>query len=80
MSKTLVTNWKSIWKFWSVQLNALGILILAFGDAITQAWMHIPANLVGQVPHTQSIALIVFGLGIIARILNQEKTDEKDNS
>lgn len=73
----LIRNWKSVWKFWSVQLNALGIMILAFADVLNQAATAMAPSLVNKLPHAQSIAIVVFGLGIVARLINQEKRDGK---
>lgn len=75
----LVNNWKSMWKFWSVQLSALGILILAFADILNQAAAAMPVALLHKLPHAQSIAIVVFGLGIIARLINQDKPDDQKN-
>lgn len=74
----LINNWKSIWKFWSVQLNALGIMILAFADLLNQAAAYMAPSLIGQLPHAQTVAILVFGAGLIARIVNQESKNDKE--
>lgn len=76
----LINNWKSMWKFWSIQLNALGILILSFAEIINQAWVALPPTLSSKMPHAQSIAIVVFGLGILARLINQDKSNVEEKS
>lgn len=73
----LVTDWKKAWKFWSVQLNALGIVILSFSDVINQAYTALPPSLASHVPHAKTVAIVVFGLGIISRILTQGDKNEE---
>lgn len=68
----LINEWKQSWKFWSVQLNTLGIFLLAASDAIAQAWSMLPPSLASNVPNAKWIAMAVFVLGLIARLIPQE--------
>ena len=75
---SLIAEWKSSWKLWSVQINALGLMLMTFGVFIRDAIDWMPSSLVGRLPHAETIGIIFFGLGLIARILRQERKDDND--
>lgn len=74
---TLISGWKKAWKFWSVQLSAIGMGVLAFSDVILQVWGSLPPSLSMHMPHPKTTAIVLFGLGMIARIIQQGATDEQ---
>lgn len=74
----IINNWRKGWKFWSVQLSALGVLILSLPDVILQAWVALPSNLVDHLPHKQSVALSLFILSIAVRFIQQEPADDPE--
>ena len=73
----LVDNWKQAWRWWSVRLAAFGAagagLILAAPEAVLHAWTMLPAELqVGLAEYRTQIALAVFVVAVIARLIKQD--------
>jgi hypothetical protein len=69
----LVDEWKGSWKLWSVQINALGLAMMAFGEMLRGYWFQIPDWLLNRIPHAETIGVILFALGLVARLLKQKK-------
>lgn len=65
----LIKNWKSAYKFISMQAMALS-LILQLG------WDSLPESLKQEIPHKDKIAIVLLVLGILGRIKKQ-KSDER---
>lgn len=64
----LITGWKKSLKFWSVQLNTIGLAISAsYGAMYEQLKETIPPAYMG------GITAAVFLLAIAARLISQEK-------
>lgn len=76
----LVDDWKSSWKFASVQWSALGILMVTVSDVVHQTWVQIPPEVQDKIPHSSSIALVLFGLTMIGRILQIKPKELEDGS
>lgn len=74
----LVEEWKDLWKHWSVQLNALGLVLMALGEFLRDGWSIMPASLAQRIPHAETIGLLLFGLALIARFLKQGKKSHGD--
>ena len=76
--KFLIENWKESWKWFSVQLAALGAaisgLLIAFPDAVLQALALLPKNLLAELDeYKATIALVLFISAIVARLIKQKK-------
>lgn len=76
--KFLIENWKESWKWFSVQLAALGAaisgLLIVFPDAVLQALALLPKNLLAELDkYKATIALVLFISAILARLINQKK-------
>lgn len=67
----LVDEWKGSWKLWSVQINALGLLLMGLGEALRESWTQLPSDLATKIPHSETIGMVMFGLGLVARVLKQ---------
>lgn len=61
----LIDEWKKAHKLWSVRLSALGV-------AIMTAWPMIPPELRAILPYQQHIAMAMFALVIVSRMVAQE--------
>lgn len=64
----LIEDWKTAWKFWSVQLVTLGVIAQT-------VWAALPSESRALIPSAEWIGI---GLGIaalIARLFTQEKKD-----
>lgn len=72
---TLVEDWKQSWKFASIRFNIAGFLLMLV-DVIGATWVGLPSSIQDKIPHASTIAMVLFGLGAIGRILKtQEKQD-----
>ena len=72
----LIPDWKRAWKFASIQISSLGVLIMGFLELVNQAWISLPPSVVSQFPHAQTIALTLFGLGIVGRLFKLKDKDD----
>jgi len=74
----LVEDWRKYWRFWSVQLAAVGTVItgifVAFPDAALSAWAILPHELKSSIPpqYMPLIGVVVFALSIVARLVKQK--------
>lgn len=77
----LVDEWPRAWRWWSIQLNALGnmllVALLSFPDLAQQLWLALPPQVMDLLP--ERIAYWVPVLILIAsggaRLVQQEKKD-----
>jgi len=74
----LVPHWRKSWKWASVQWSTIGILVLSIIDVLQETLISISPDLIKHIPHGSSIAMIVFGLSIVGRIIRL-KPKENDN-
>ena len=72
----LIPDWKRAWKFASFQISTLGVILMALVEFVNQAWISLPPSVVSQIPHTQTIALALFGLGIVGRLFKLKDKDD----
>lgn len=73
LKKTMIAEWKGSWKLWSVQINALGLALMTFGQFMKDSWDQLPPSLAAHIPNAETIGIIIFGLGLVARLLKQAK-------
>lgn len=71
ISDYLIHEWQHAWKLWSVQLNAIGLGLMVFGEVMRDSWSVLPPSLADKIPHAEVIGMVVFALGIIARLTKQ---------
>jgi hypothetical protein len=69
----LIDEWKSAWRFASVQIQAAGLVIMGVSQALGETWNQMPPNLQQLLPHANTIAMVLFGLGLIGRILTKRE-------
>ena len=81
MTKTIapIDNWKSAWKFASVQSSALGILLMVIAENAGAVWTSIPPEVQVMIPHSSQIAAGVFALAAVGRLFKlKDKPDGID--
>jgi len=69
----LVSGWRSAWKLWSVQLNALGLVLIGVAELLQQGIVALPPALLDKLPYASTIATVCFVLGLVARLIRQDK-------
>ena len=72
MKLKLIPDWKSAWRLWSVQLNAIGLFLMGVIEILRDSVGMIPPSLAHLLPHAQFVALGFFVVGLIARLLKQK--------
>lgn len=77
----LISDWKKAWKFPSVWLTALGIVLSSAVEIISTAWKMLPPHLAAKLPGSTSVAIVFMGLALIGRILSfgDDKIDGENN-
>ena len=77
----LIPDWRRSWRFWSVRLNILGLLLLV-GEQALPLWGMVPAESRGLLPRAVVVVLplILFALATAARVIRQEKLDAQPKS
>lgn len=75
-SITPIEDWRSAWKFASVQLSTLGLFLMVIADNASSIWTSIPPEVAVLIPHSPQIAATVFALGAVGRVF---KLKEKDS-
>jgi len=75
----MIYNWRKAWKFWSLQLQAVGLAALAFPEVLLDAWQYLPDNIKAMLPdeYASVVGLTLIAAGMIARLIKQEKVHEK---
>lgn len=68
----LVTDWKRAWRWSSVRLSALGAILMGAAEVAGSSWSALPPDVRDAIPHAQTIALVLFVLVPVARILKRE--------
>jgi hypothetical protein len=73
----VIPEWRRAWRFWSVRLNALGLVLLAAEQALP-LWGLVPAEARAVLPRWLGLGLplLCFVLATAARIVRQEKLNE----
>ena len=76
---TVIPEWKRAWRFASIRLSMLGVFIMTLSEILGATWSGLPPSLQDKIPHASTIALVLFALSIIGRVLKtQEKQDDPD--
>ena len=73
-----VSNWKRAWKFASVQLPVLGLLLMTMADFVQQSWAQLPPQFKKDIPHATTIAMIMFALSLVGRLFTLTRKEPSD--
>lgn len=74
----LIPNWKRAWKFASVQLPVLGLILMSVSDFVQQSWASLPPQFQKDIPHATTIAMIMFALSLVGRLVTLTQKDNAD--
>lgn len=80
----LVDDWRRAWRWWSVQLGAIGnallIVLLSMPDLAREAWVELPPELRAMLPERVAywvpVALLLASM--IARVIQQGEKENGD--
>lgn len=64
----LIPNWKEAWKFASMRLSGLGVILMSVFEAVHQGWIALPSQVEERIPNAALIALVIYILVMIGRI------------
>lgn len=80
MKAQLVPDWRNWWRWWSIRLVALGVILEVFADAIPSALMAITPALAGHISpeHLQFLSYAALIAGIAARVIKQPALENRD--
>lgn len=68
LAARLIADARQAWRYWSVQISALGM-------ALSAAWVALPADTRAAIPGAQWIGLALFALIALSRIVQQGPRD-----
>lgn len=72
---SLIPDWKQAWRYASMRINAAGLFLMGAAEVLSQSWVSVPPSLQAKLPHAPTVAMALFGLGLIGRILKKEPKD-----
>lgn len=81
----LIEQWRSFWRMWSLRFTALGTALLGWitvsPDVITSAWNSLPDEIKAYIPqeYLMYVTLTLFVLGMVSRLIKQEKLPTPDD-
>lgn len=64
----LIDDWKTSYKFASVQWSVIGLSLMGLVEAVNQAWISLPPEVVDKIPNSPTIAAVLYGLVIVGRV------------
>lgn len=62
--RRLIADWRKSWRLWSIQISALGTLLMA-------SWTALPAEFRASLPHGEWVAAGLFLLTFTTRLIDQ---------
>jgi hypothetical protein len=71
-----ISNWRSAWKFASIQIAAIGVTLLVVVDNATAIWSSIPPEVAILIPHSPQIATGILVVGAISRLFKLKEKDK----
>lgn len=72
-----IKDWRKAWKFASVQWNIVGILCMAV-EILNQTWQSLPPFIADKIPNSTHIALVLFTLALIGRLVKVKEKPHGD--
>lgn len=73
----MVPNWKRSWKWASIQISAIGVILLGMIELISNSVIALPPHILKEIPHGSTIALVLFVLNIVGRLVRLSSDDEE---
>ena len=74
----MIENWRNAWKFWSLQLQAVGLVLITFPELILDAWVYLPVEVKSMLPteYSSFVGLFLIIAGMVARLIKQRSLNE----
>ena len=76
----LVPNWKKSWKWASVQISTVGLILFSAVDIIQPMLTGLPRHILEDIPHGSSITIALFALNIVGRLVRFKPKDDSHES
>ena len=76
----LVPNWKKSWKWASVQISTVGLILFSVVDIIQPMLTGLPRHILEDIPHGSSITIALFALNIVGRLVRFKPKDDSHES
>ena len=77
---SVIDDWKDAWKWASVRTPALGIALMGAAEVLGSSWNGLPQDLRENIPHAQTVAMILFGVSLFGRLIKQQKGPNDDGT
>lgn len=76
----LVPNWNKAWKWASVQISTFGLILFSAIDIIQPMLTGLPRHILEDIPHGSNIAIALFALNIVGRLIRFRPKEESHES
>lgn len=76
----LVPNWKKSWKWASVQISTVGLILFSAVDIIQPMLTGLPRHILEDIPHGSSITIALFALNIVGRLVRFRPKEDSHES
>lgn len=76
---SLIDNWRQGWKWSSVRTSALGIGMMGAAQVLGSTWAGLPPSIQDRIPHSDVIAMVLFGVALVGRFFKLEKKETSDD-
>lgn len=76
----LVPNWKKSWKWASVQISTIGLILFSVVDIIQPMLTGLPRHILEDIPHGSSITIALFALNIVGRLVRFRPKEDSHES
>lgn len=73
----LIDDWKTAHKFASVQWSIVGVGAMGIVEAINQAWISLPPEIVDKIPNSPTIAAVLYALVIVGRVFTTREVSNE---
>lgn len=75
----LIDDWKSSWRFASIQWSTVGLVLMVTSDTVVQVFTGLPPEIRDRLPHATTIATVIFAMTLVSRLLQvKEKCKDDD--
>lgn len=74
----LVPNWKKSWKWASIQISTIGLILFSAIDVIQPLFSGLPSHLLERIPHGSNIAIGLFAVNIVGRLIRLKPKGDSD--
>lgn len=72
----LVPNWKRAWKWASIQISTIGLILFSAIDIIQPIFSGLSNDQLELIPHGSGVAIGLFALNIIGRLIRLKPKEE----